>query len=206
VRADALDRLTEHGWAALEAHGVRTVIDLREDDEHRGDAARRPASVTTVRLALDGRADRQFWDAWDSGPQFGTPLYYRPHLDRMPERSVAVLSAIATAPAGGVAYHCGGGRDRAGQVTMLALALAGVEVEEIVADYELSEARLAARAAATGDEDQGPVLAAYLAERGTTAGEVLRDTLSELDVRATLAAAGLSDAEAAGLRARLLDP
>lgn len=33
VRADALDGLTSAGWAALAAHGVRTIIDLRNDDE-----------------------------------------------------------------------------------------------------------------------------------------------------------------------------
>jgi protein-tyrosine phosphatase len=39
VRADALDRLSAEGWAALEAHGVRTVIDLRNGDELGPDAA-----------------------------------------------------------------------------------------------------------------------------------------------------------------------
>ena len=33
VRVDGLNRLTATGWAALWAHGVRTVIDLRNDDE-----------------------------------------------------------------------------------------------------------------------------------------------------------------------------
>jgi hypothetical protein len=121
VRADGLDGLTADGWAALSAHGVRTVIDLRNDDELGADAAPRPASVRTIHLPLDASKDREFWDIWDSGPQFGTPLYYRPHLERFPERSAAVLSAIARAEPGGVAFHCGGGRDRAGQVSMLLL-------------------------------------------------------------------------------------
>ena len=42
VRADALERLTADGWAALEAHGVRTVIDLRNDDEIGEDDALAP--------------------------------------------------------------------------------------------------------------------------------------------------------------------
>ena len=33
VRADSLNKLTDHGWAALLDHGVRTVIDLRNDFE-----------------------------------------------------------------------------------------------------------------------------------------------------------------------------
>ena len=87
IRADTLDGLTAAGWAALVAHGVRTVVDLRNDDERGADAAPRPASITTVRVALDASEDREFWDVWARGPQFGTPLYYRPHLDRFPERT-----------------------------------------------------------------------------------------------------------------------
>ena len=207
VRADALDRLTAAGWAALMTYGVRTVIDLRNEDELRGDAAPRPAAVTTLRLALDGSDDREFWDAWDGGPQFGTPLYYRPHLERMPGRSAAVLAAIAAAEPGGVVFHCGSGRDRAGQIAMLLLALAGVSPDEIAADYALSAARLTARAAALGEEDQEPVLSAYLAERGTTAARAVVSTLDELgDVRALLIEGGLTERDVAGLRRRLLEP
>jgi protein tyrosine/serine phosphatase len=206
VRADALDGLTDAGWAALSAHGVRTVIDLRNDDERGGDVAPRPASVTTVQLPLDGSDDREFWNVWASGPEFGTPLYYRPHLERFPERSAAVISAIARAEPGGVAFHCGGGRDRAGQVSMLVLALAGVAPEEIAADYSLSAERLPARYAARGEEDQGPQLEEFLASRGTTAAELITAMLADLDVEQCLLAAGLASDDAPALRRRLLDP
>nr|BFE52949.1 hypothetical protein GCM10017745_63760 [Saccharothrix mutabilis subsp. capreolus] len=33
VRADAPDRLTGAGWAAVRDHGIRTVVDLRDPDE-----------------------------------------------------------------------------------------------------------------------------------------------------------------------------
>jgi protein-tyrosine phosphatase len=204
VRADALDGLTAAGWEALSSHGVRTVIDLRNDDERSGDVAPRPFSVRTINLPLDGAGDREFWSVWDSGPQFGTPLYYGPHLRRFPERSAAVVSAIARAGPGGVAFHCGGGRDRAGQVTMLLLALVGVSPEDIAADYELSAGRLSARYAERGEEDQGPLLEAFLAERGTTAGALIVAMLAELDVEGRLLGAGLTEQDLAALRARLL--
>lgn len=204
VRADALDGLTPRGWAAAWAHGVRTVIDLRNDNERGADAAPRPAAITTIHLPLDGTEDREFWDVWDSGPQFGTPLYYRPHLDRFPERSAAVISAIARAAPGGVAFHCGSGRDRAGQIAMLLLALVGVPPNEIAADYELSSDRLRARYAAKGEDDQGPLLDAYLAERGTSAGAVVLATLESMNVAARLRSAGLADRDVAALRGRLL--
>jgi protein-tyrosine phosphatase len=202
IRADALDGLTAAGWTALVDHGVRTVIDLRNDDELAPHAARRPASITTLHLPLDASHDRDFWDLWDSGWQFGTPLYFGPHIERFPERSAAVLRAIAAARPGGVAVHCGGGRDRTGQVAMLLLALAGVAPEDIAADYVLSAERLRARYAARGEPDQGPPIDAFLADRGTTAADVIVATLRDLDVAASL---GLLPRDARALRKRLLD-
>src|SRR4051794_6721071 len=201
VRADALDELTPTGWDALVAHGVRTIVDLRNDEERHYGAV--PDGVRVVHAPLDANEDREFWDVWEAGPQFGTPLYYGPHLARHPERSAAALAAIADAPPGGVAFHCAGGRDRAGQITSLVLALAGVPTEAIVADYALSDERLHARYAARGEPDQAPLLAGYLAERGTTAQAVLAELLDGLDVEATLRAGGLADAHVAALRARL---
>jgi protein-tyrosine phosphatase len=204
VRADALDGLTAAGWAAVVDHGVRTVIDLRNDDERGPDAAPRPAALTTVHLPLDAAEDREFWSVWASGPQFGTPLTYRPHLERFPERSARVVAAIANAEPGGVVFHCVGGRDRAGQVAMLVLALAGVAPEDIAADYALSAECLSARYAARGEEDQGPLLEAFLADRGTTARQIIAATLAELDVEARLRAAGITDGDLDALRTRLL--
>jgi protein-tyrosine phosphatase len=83
------------------------------------------------------------------------------------------------------------------------LTVAGVTPAEIAADYELSAERLPARYAARGEDDQGPLLAGYLAERGTTAGELIVATLAELDVEARLE---LTSADAERLRRRLLDP
>lgn len=204
IRADALDGLTAAGWTAAVACGVRTVIDLRNDDERGPDAAVRPDAIATLQLPLDVADDREFWDVWATGPQFGTPLYFRPHLDRFPERSAAVLVAIARAAPGAVVFHCGGGRDRAGQITMLVLAACGVTDEAIAADYALSAERLSARYAAHGQQDQGPLLAAYLAERGTTPAGALRSALAGLEPERRLRGAGVDDGVVAALRTRLL--
>jgi protein-tyrosine phosphatase len=89
---------------------------------------------------------------------------------------------------------------------MLLLALAGVAHEEIAADYLLSAGRLQARAAAVDEDDEGAMIEAFPAERGTTAGAVIADTLAELDVERWVRAAGMADADVSSLRARLLDP
>jgi protein-tyrosine phosphatase len=193
VRGDALDRLSAAGWAALEAHGVRTVIDLRNADELGDDVAPRPPELTTLHLPLDGVEDTEFWKHWHGRPEFGTPIYYRPFLDHFPERTAAVVRAIARAEPGGVAVYCGIGRDRTGLIAILLLALAGAEPDQIAADYALSEARVPFGRVGTFYED-----------RGLTPAAVIGDLLDGLDVGAYLRGAGVSGADLRAIRARLL--
>ena len=191
VRADSLQCLTARGWAALEAHGVRTVIDLRNDDEVGEDEAPRPPGVTTVHFPLDGVEDTDFWDVWMHRPEFGTPHYYRPWLKRFPERAAHVLEAIARAQPGGVVVHCVGGKDRTGLVTMLVLALAGVPPELAAEDYALSGERI----------PHGRELDAFYEELGTTPAAVFADVVAGVDAEAYV-----SPADLAALRARVVEP
>jgi protein-tyrosine phosphatase len=201
VRADAVDRLTSRGWEALRAYGVRTIIDLRNDDERRPDVAPRPADVATVHLALDGIEDREFWDHWK---EQAPPLYYGPFLGRFSGRVVDVMAAVANARPGGVLIHCVGGRDRTGLVAMLLLALAGVSPEDIADDHALSAERLVAMYAQSGEADQGALIDGFLEREGTTARELILTTLASLDVEGYLRAAGLGDGDLAAVRERLL--
>jgi protein-tyrosine phosphatase len=205
VRSDSLATLDEQGWSELQAYGIRTVIDLRNVDEIGTDRATRPDSVETLHLPLDAMEDRAFWKKWASGPQLGTPLYYRAHLERFADRSAAVIGAIARARPGGVAFHCVGGRDRTGQIAMLVLVLTGVDPEEIACDYAVSTERLRRLYRERNEKDQGPLLEEFLCGRGTTAAEVIIQTLAELDVETTLTSAGLAPGDLLSLRARFLD-
>jgi len=189
VRCGSPDGVTPAGWAALHAYGIRTIVDLRNDDERASEPGARPTGIEHLHLPLDGIEDAEFWREWTSGPQFATPLYYRAHLDHFPKRNADVVAAIGRAAPGGVLVHCVGGRDRAGQIAMLLLALAGVEPEQIAADYCRSGRN-------EGDE--------LLAREGTSAGEVIVSTLAELDVEACLRAGGAAERDLAAVRARLL--
>jgi protein-tyrosine phosphatase len=169
IRSETVDRLSPDGWGALRDHGVRTVIDLREDDE-RGEPGR---GVETIHIPLDRIAEHpDFWEDWMHGPQFGTPLYYGPFVERFPERLEQVLDAVEQAPPGGVLFHCVGGRDRTGLVAIALLAAAGVTAEAIADDYALGAER-----AHTHD----PILEEHLAERGTSARELVMKLAGELD-------------------------
>jgi hypothetical protein len=89
---------------------------------------------------------------------------------------------------------------------MLALALVGVAPADIAADDALSTERLRARYSARGEEDQGPPLESFLAEKGTTASELIIATLAGLDVETRLRHAGLTYRELAALRNGLVTP
>lgn len=138
-RSGNLDAVTQTGWEQLHAAGIRTVIDLRQSSERERVHYQAPGWVQVEQVDHDGLDDHpEFWaDYWETG-LVGTALYYRPHLERLPERSAAVLSALARAREGGVLFHCVSGRDRTGIIAMLLLAAAAVDRESIVGDYLIS--------------------------------------------------------------------
>lgn len=134
----------------------------------------------------------------------GTPLYFGAHLERMPARSAAVISAVARAEPGGVLIHCVGGRDRTGQISMLLLALVGVAATDIAADYAVSHACLTRLYAQRSENDQGPMILEYLRSQGLTVEEAAMRTLADFDAEARLRSAGVTEHEIAAIRDRLL--
>jgi protein-tyrosine phosphatase len=203
VRSDSPAALTPAGWTALRGHEIRTIVDLRNDDEHAAEPVPQPdgrAGLDVVRVPLDDVGDTAFWRRiWDDGLD-GTPLYYRPFLEQKPERCATAVAAVAGARPGGVLVHCTIGRDRAGLVTLLLLALAGVAPADIAEDWELSNPRLEPLRAGSSASAEA------LARRNLTAREVVVATLEAVDVEAVLRAGGLSDRRLRAVRERLLEP
>ncbi len=191
-RSENVDRITPDGWEQIRAEGIRTVVDLRQPGERALDTNRRPGWLTTVATDLDGLENQDFWPHyWDSGLA-GTALYFLPHLRAMPERAGAALSAIVSAPPGGVLFHCMGGRDRTGLIAMLLLAAAGTDHDDIVDDY-LETVRLGElRAGAENRADNEPEIEAFCRARGTTTEGAFRAALSGLDLTSVLTAARIS--------------
>jgi protein-tyrosine phosphatase len=204
VRSDSPDRLSAMGWAAMHAHGIRTIIDLRNDEEREGRLNPAPPDVATRQVALDDTADAELWERIWAEELDGSPLYYRLFMDRKPDRCAAAVRAVARARPGGVLVHCSSGRDRTGLITMLLLAVAGVAPDDIVSDYELSTSNLGALYAELGEEDQGPLIEAILKSKKTSARAELLAILEAIDVVAYLRSAGLRDDDLQAVRTRLL--
>lgn len=202
VRMEEPTRLSEAGWAAVWAYGVRTVIDLRHPDEGEPDRAPRPVGMTTVTLPLEPRGT-PFNERWEGIDRLSSPLYFPALLTEYPERVVNAVRAIANAQPGCVVFHCSAGKDRTGLLALVLLTLAEATPEEIIADYLMSYDRMKQRYAELGVRDQLTAVAELLAGRGTTIEESLTSTIAALTMPDFLLDHGMSDTELAALRARL---
>ncbi|HEX2074254.1 MAG TPA: tyrosine-protein phosphatase [Geodermatophilus sp.] len=142
------------------------------------------------------------------------PPAVRSYLGYLRDRGdnvVAALRALATGGPGAAVVHCAAGKDRTGVVVALALAVAGVSNEEIVADYAMTADvidALVAKLAAS------PTYAEDMVRRDvashTPRAETMERLLALLDERhggpiGWLEAHGFGAADRAALRSRLRD-
>jgi hypothetical protein len=202
--------VTDAGWGAARAAGLRTVVDLRNDDEIRPglpDATEAagtvrvpppaggpvtPPDLSRVEVPIDDIADVALWQRLNTSGLNGTPLYFRPFLEAKPGRVAAAICAIARAAPGGVLFHCAAGRDRTGLVALVLETLVGVEPEVIADDYVRSANALADLYARMGLADQNPWIDAQLAAHGTTAHQAVLDVVAEFDVETYLLDVGVT--------------
>ena len=216
VRADSVRRLTDAGWAALLDYGIRTVVDLRGDHEMDEDA---PAhvDVEVVHVPFMEANDREFEEiqeevetAAQAAPDVATATrdVYLIFLEHFKKNVAAGIRAVAQAPAGGVVVHCMGGKDRTGLLTAFLLHLAGVDVEQIAADYALSEERLKPRHEEWFAHAETEAELERLRRIAQTPAESILGVFEELEnrygsVEGYLRSGGLGDEDLARARARL---
>jgi protein-tyrosine phosphatase len=202
VRMEAPGRLTEAGWAAAWAHGVRTVVDLRDPGEAEPECAPRPAGITTVQVPMDP-VGTPFYERWKAIDNLASPLYFPAMLAEHPQPVIAAVRAIATAAPGCVVFHCASGKDRTGLLALVLLTLTGAAPQEIITDYLLSYDRMKQRYAELGFRDQFAAVNELLASRGTTIEASLTSTIASLSMPGFLLKNGLAAAELTALRTRL---
>ncbi|GGL26408.1 tyrosine-protein phosphatase [Phycicoccus endophyticus] len=224
IRSDNLQDLTDADIARLvDEVGVTDVVDLRTETElhlegpgplrrleslthhhHSLLPPRPPESADEVAaraLALppreQGTRDAEFWST-----------HYLGYLAQRPDSVSAALWAVADA-SGAAVVHCAAGKDRTGTVVAMALDVAGVPREEIVADYVLSAERIERiieRVSRT--HSQGPALRGQTVSDQTPRAETMTTILAAVDdgwggAPGWLRANGWSEDDVAHLRARL---
>jgi protein-tyrosine phosphatase len=208
VRSDQLCRLSDRGRAALIAHGVRTVIDLRNPAE----VERDPDPIWHehgVDYLLIPQQSEQLWRELDPVARTRTERDCAV-IDRRADQIAGMARAVANAVPGGVLIHCLAGKDRTGIAVAMLLSLVGVSEADIAADYSLSVESLAAElaaalAAAPDDEARARLERSYDASAETMLATLAHLRTRHGGARAYLTRAGLSDVDIDRIRARLLD-
>ncbi len=224
IRSDNLQDLTDADVQRLvDELGVTDVVDLRTGTElhlegpgplrqveslthHHHSLIRERTPEESVEAmgarALPWRDDDPVRDAsfWAE--------HYLGYLARRPDSVAAALEVVATAE-GAVVVHCAAGKDRTGTVVAMALDVAGVPHDEIVADYAMTAdviealvAKLAASPTYAEDMEQRDIAS------HTPRAETMDRLLTVLDERfggpvGWLEAHGFGADERAMLKARL---
>ncbi|MDQ3733510.1 MAG: tyrosine-protein phosphatase [Actinomycetota bacterium] len=258
LRADNLQDLSAADVRLLvDDFGVRQVLDLRTaaEIELEGpgpitreravtvreftlypEAGKRTDALTEDVTGVSGEsaADQLPWTSARPEPEpidadeRPAVIHYIGYLRHAADNIVESLRAIGTGPEGATLVHCAAGKDRTGMVIALALLVAGVRRQEVVADYARSGEvidKIMLRLASTPtyaadvsdaegnpvtDVNMDPVTWAAIANRQRPRAQTMERLLEILDERAGgpiqwLTEAGLTAEEQQAVRTRLLD-
>jgi protein-tyrosine phosphatase len=143
-RSGDLGRATASDLAALSALGVGTVVDLRSDWERERNPSGLEARIVPAPI-FEGEAVGEFVEDLRAGRLFGEALEEKWRSDLIVAAeaysdSFRILFDTLGDPqrSGALLFHCSGGKDRTGLAAALFLDALGVEREQIVADYLLT--------------------------------------------------------------------
>lgn len=152
-RSEALLEPTDSDAAAIAAHGIVLVCDLRSDTErvHAPNgwwAARGVERLDLDVLAAIRTADGPWTRLKDDPTTTGALAAMEAIYSAMPAAALVHVVAIGERIAAGdlpLLIHCTAGKDRTGFVSAMLLSVLGVEHEAIVADYLDSQGRRTAQ-------------------------------------------------------------
>lgn len=139
LRADNMSKLDEEEITFLEEYGVKTVIDLRSDDET--SAYKNPLSEIDAfdyhNIPLAGQliSNGNVNLGKTMGDFYVTMLKESPGIEQ-------IFNIIGQVDEGGVVFHCMAGKDRTGVLAMLLLGVAGVAKKDIITNYEVTYTNL----------------------------------------------------------------
>jgi protein tyrosine/serine phosphatase len=223
LRADNLQELSPADVTKLVRDiGVSTVVDLRSTNELEAEGPAPLGAVAGVRHAhhpvlpevgtnTDVIADALLTrDRLDRTRYPDDPVcgHYLGYLEDRPDQVVGAVRSIARSE-GAALVHCAAGKDRTGVVVALALTVAGVPAQAVVADYAVTGERIEAimerlRRSRLYARD----VTSKPADIQRPRAETMTAFLEQMDARyggvaAWLSAHGLSDEDLDALRVKL---
>jgi protein-tyrosine phosphatase len=218
-RSGVLDQLDDDDVAVLRELGIRTILDVRSDDEVATRPNRLPDGVIVVHLPITdvSASPMSIVEQLERGDTegLGADMLLRGNdafVRRFADRFAAVVGVLADPDRWPVVVHCTAGKDRTGFAVASLLWAAGADDEAVLADYLRTNEHLGERHAqalahaATRLADTEPLRAMmevrteYLAAARTAIDDVYGST--EAFVRDGL---GLDDDARARLRDALLE-
>ena len=140
-RSDALHRLTPADTEAVRSLGLRTVIDLRTDEEVA--AGRFPVEDIPVAWHQFSIID-VLWDPEHAPAEHDAfaEFLFRRYVEMTESRGAQFAAAVEVLAEPGAlpaVFHCAAGKDRTGMLAALVLSGLGVADDDVVADYALSQ-------------------------------------------------------------------
>ncbi|HSO64216.1 MAG TPA: tyrosine-protein phosphatase [Ornithinibacter sp.] len=229
IRSDNLQDLTDADVTRLvDELGVTDIVDLRTETEvhlegpgplrrveslthhHHSLIEERQAGETAEEVGERALLTPRDEDRPSRDARFWAE-HYLGYLARRPDSVAAALRVIADAE-GATVVHCAAGKDRTGTVVALALDVAGVPRDEIVADYVLTAERIDAIIGRLMPRPSyGEALAKQKSEDQLPRAESIEAILDALHdgwggAPGWLRERGWSEADVERLRARLTEP
>jgi protein tyrosine/serine phosphatase len=228
IRSDNLQDLTDADVQHLvDELGVTDIVDLRSDAELHAEGPgplRRVEALTHHHHSLfadrpdddpDAVAAKALVLPWKDEQKKRDARFWADHylgyLSARPDSVSAALRVVAEAE-GAAVVHCAAGKDRTGTVVALALDVAGVPHEEIVADYVMTAERIEQIIGRLMPRKAyGEALAKQSIDEQVPRGESIEAILTALDegyggAAGWLLAHGWTEAEVERLRRRLTEP
>jgi len=142
-RSGWLNGLSPRDKERIKALGIRTIIDLRSKAEtiERPDDFLDDPEITHIHIDVMAALNpEKLGKLFRRDAKNVLSSLYKAMLEESKEEVKRVILSVAQGlDRGGVLFHCMVGKDRTGLTAMLLLSIAGVDVMDILADYEVSE-------------------------------------------------------------------
>lgn len=216
LRAGTLQDLTPDDVRYLTEYlGIRTVVDLRRNDEaeREGSALADIPAIRYLSLPLSSAGNIRA-DIVADGADIDIVAHYVALLEGSAANIVTAVRAFADDLSWPAIFHCAAGKDRTGVLAAVVLDAVGVSREAIIADYALTGQRMkqiSARLLRLATYRDMQALSRGIKGAGTAEEESMAAFLDELHGRygsavGYLSAHGMSSSELAALRDALVEP